>query len=150
MTLDEHQAKLKGVLVELARTQVGDALLTSLDMIAFVKLRLAEGGGNSQGGQFTDYSPIYSKRRQEKGLQVAHKDFNVTGQLYASIQPQVKAASLGVVEVDIIPRGADNQMKVIGQLKRDGNILQPSQQEIDDATQAHQQRRFERASRLFE
>lgn len=118
-------------------------------MIAFVKLRLADGGGKADGGQFTDYSPIYSKQRQSKGLQVSHKDFNVTGQLYASIQPQIKAVELGKVEVDIVPRGADNQAKVAGQIKRDGNILQPSPAEIQDATQAHEQRRFARAQKLF-
>lgn len=149
MTIDAHISSLRLALAELAATQVEDCLLTSLDMIAFVNLRLAEGGGKAGGGQFTDYSPIYSKQRQSKGLQVSHKDFNVTGQLYASIQPEVKAVELGKVEVDILPRGLDNQMKVVGQIKRDGNILQPSPAEIQDATKAHEQRRFARAQKLF-
>ena len=150
MTLDEHMAKLKAGLADLARTQVQDALLTTQDMIGFVKLRLAEGGGNARGSQFTDYSPIYSKKRAEKGLQTSFKDFNVTGRLYASILPEVKATQLGEVHVDIVPRGADNQAKAAGQLKRDGNILEPSQTEINDATQAHQSRRFARAQQIFE
>lgn len=149
MTIDAHIGSLRSALAELAKTQVEDCLLTTLDMIAFVKLRLAEGGGNSGGGQFSDYSPIYSKRRQEKGLQVGYKDFNVTGQLYASIQPEIRAAELGKVEVDIIPMGADNQAKVAGQIKRDGNILEPSQNEIQDATKAHEERRFTRAQKIF-
>lgn len=150
MSIDEHMAKLKAGLADLARTQVQDAVLTTQDMIGFVKLRLAEGGGNASGSQFTDYSPIYSKKRAEKGLQTGFKDFNVTGRLYASILPEVKATQLGEVHVDIVPRGADNQAKVAGQLNRDGNILEPSQTEINDATQAHQSRRFARAQQIFE
>ena len=150
MSIDEHMAKLRAGLADLARTQVQDALLTTQDMIGFVKLRLAEGGGNARGSQFTDYSPIYSKKRAEKGLQTGFKDFNVTGRLYASILPEVKATQLGEVHVDIVPRGADNQAKVAGQLKHDGNILEPSQTEINDATQAHQSRRFARAQQIFE
>lgn len=150
MSIDEHMAKLKAGLADLARTQVQDAVLTTQDMIGFVKLRLAEGGGNASGSQFTDYSPIYSKKRAEKGLQTGFKDFNVTGRLYASILPEVKATQLGEVHVDIVPRGSDNQAKVAGQLKLDGNILEPSQAEINDATQAHQSRRFARAQQIFE
>ena len=150
MSIDEHMAKLRAGLADLARTQVQDAVLTTQDMIGFVKLRLAEGGGNASGSQFTDYSPIYSKKRAEKGLQTGFKDFNVTGRLYASILPEVKATQLGEVHVDIVPRGADNQAKVAGQLNRDGNILEPSQTEINDATQAHQSRRFARAQQIFE
>ncbi len=150
MTLDQGTERIQRLLSELAETQVGDALLTTLDMIAFVKLRLAENGGNSQGGQFTDYSPIYAKKRAGKGLQQQFKDFNVTGQLYASIKPEVKAQRLGVVEVDIVPRGTDNEAKVAGQFKREGgNILRPSQQEINDAIQAHTKRRLDRVKKLF-
>lgn len=150
MTLDEHAAQLRAAIAELAQTQVNDALQTTLDMVGFLKLRLAEGGGNADGGQFSDYSPIYSKARQKRGLQVGHKDFNVTGQLYASIQPEITGIEFGVVAVDIVPRGQDNQNKVAGQIKRDGNILQPSAQEIQDATDAHTRRRVERARKIFE
>ena len=149
MTLGEHSTQLEAAIAELAKSQVQDCLLTTLDMIAGVKLRLAENGGNSEGGAFTDYSPIYAKTRAKKGLQQDFKDFNVTGQLYASIQPEVKGVSFGVVEVDIVPRGQNNEAKVAGQLKRDGNILMPNAQEIQDATDAHTRRRFERAAQIF-
>lgn len=150
MTLDEHGKFLEGAIAELARTQVDDCLLSTLDLIAGVKLRLAENGGNSEGGSFTDYSPIYAKTRAKKGLQQDFKDFNVTGQLYASIQPEVKGVSFGVVEVDIVPRGADNQAKVGGQFKREGgNILYPTDQGIQDTTDAHSQRRLARAQQIF-
>lgn len=149
MSIDEHTTKLEKALADLAKTQVQDCLLTTLDMIGFVKLRLAENGGNASGGQFTDYSPIYAKKRAEKGLQKDFKDFNVTGQLYASIQPEIKAVELGKVEVSIVPRGADNQAKIAGQLNRDGNILEPSPAEIKDATDAHTRRRLDRAKQIF-
>jgi hypothetical protein len=71
--------------------------------------------------------------------------------LNASDNPgRLQRWQLGEVHVDIVPRGADNQAKVAGQLNRDGNILEPSQTEINDATQAHQSRRFARAQQIFE
>lgn len=150
MTLDEHAAQLQNAIAELAKTQVEDCTLTTLDIIAGVKLRLAENGGNSEGAQFTDYSPIYGKQRAKRGLQQNFKDFNFSGRLYASIQPEVKGVSFGVVEVDIVPRGQDNEAKVAGQMRREnGNILTPNAQEIQDATDAHTRRRFERAAQIF-
>ena len=149
MTVDDAENRLKSALAQLAETQVQDCLLTTLDMIAFVKLRLAEDGGRADGSDFTFYSVKHSITRTNKGLQIAYKDFNMTGQLYASIKPEVKAVSLGVVEVDIIPRGIDNNDKVRGQLKRDGNILYPTEAEIDDAIQAHTQRRVAQFKKLF-
>lgn len=150
MTLDEHSAQLQNALAELAKTQVDDCLATSLDLIAFAKLRLAEGGGNFDGNQFTDYSPIYAKTRAKKGLQTGFKDFNVSGQLYASMHPEVKGVSLGVVEVNIAPRGSDNEAKLAGQLKREGgNVFYPTAAEIQDATDAHEKRRFERVRQIF-
>lgn len=151
MNLNEAESKFNRLIEELAKSQVNDALATSLDIIAFVKLRVAEGGGNSEGGQFTDYSTIYSKKRQEKGLQVGFKDFNVTGQLYASIHPNVKSVKFGEVQLDITARGVDNQMKIAGQFAREkGHIFYPTQQEITDAIDAHTKRRVAAAQKLFQ
>lgn len=150
MTLDEAGTKFGNAIAELASTQVEDNLLTTLDLIGFVKLRLAEGGGRADGSAFSDYSPIYSKVRAAKGLKVSDKDFNVTGQLYASIKPEVKAVAFGKIEIDINVRGSENELKVIGQISRDGNILTPSPSEISDAIVANTKRRFERVRQLFE
>lgn len=151
MTIDEAEITFKNAIQKLAESQLADCQLTTLDMIGFIKLRLAEGGGNADGGQFTDYSTVYGKVRQAKGLQVNFKDFNVSGRLYASIRPNVKSATFGRVEIDIVPSGADNELKVAGQFKREGgNILYPSPQEIQDATDAHTKRRLEAAQKLFE
>mgnify|MGYP001612209849 CR=1 FL=1 len=149
MTLDEAETTFKNAIQQLAESQVEDNLLTALDMLAGVKLRLAEGGGRADGSAFSDYSPIYSKVRATKGLKISDKDFNVTGQLYASMKPDVKSVNFGEVRIDLTVRGSDNEIKVIGQLKRDGNILEPSPAEILDAIEANKKRRFERARNLF-
>lgn len=148
-SLDDHINKIKSATSELERTQVDDAILTTLDLIALVKLRLAEEGKRADGSSFSDYNPIYAGRREDKGLQVDRKDFNFTGRLYASIQPEVGVNAAGTVEVFIAPKGKDNEAKVAGQIKRDGNILQPSETEIREATAAHSQRRINRALGLL-
>lgn len=141
---------LKKAVTELAKTQAEDALLTSLDLIALVKLRLAEQGTRADGSNFSDYSPIYSKTRQKKGLQVDKKDFNVTGQLYASMKPELTAEQIGRVEVKLTVRGSDNQMKVIGQMKREGgSILEPSPDELREAAIAQTRRRVKRLTELL-
>lgn len=149
MSLDDAQKNFGRLVAELARTQVDDNLLTALDLQAFVKLRLAEGGGRADGSAFSDYSPIYAKKRAAKGLKISDKDFNVTGQLYASMKPDVKSVNFGEVRIDLTVRGSDNELKVLGQIKRDGNILTPSPSEIKDATDANTRRRVERAQQLF-
>lgn len=150
MTLSEHQAKLNRAATELVGTQLEDALLTTLDIIGLVKLRLASEGKRADGSDFSDYNPIYARQRDKKGLQTSMKDFNVTGRLYASIQPEVLSTQPGNVQVGIVPRGGDNEVKVAGQTKREGgNILQPSPDEIREATLAHSKRRIDRALALI-
>lgn len=149
MSLDDHIKKMEAATAALAQTQVEDSLLTTLDMIALVKLRLASEGKRADGSDFTDYNPIYAQKRQGRGLRTGFKDFNVTGRLYASIQPEIGANGGGKVEAFIIARGAENEVKVAGQIKRDGNILQPSQSEVREATLAHSRRRIQRANDLL-
>jgi hypothetical protein len=148
MSIDEHIEKLRRFRDELVETQVEDALLSTLDAIALLKLRLAS-GENSTGGQFSDYSTLYSNQRADRGLQTGVKDFNVSGQLYISILPEVVSSEPGTVHVDVVPRGNDNQNKVKGQFKRDGNILLPSKDEIKDVTVAYSRRRIVRINSLF-
>jgi hypothetical protein len=126
-----------------------DALLTTLDVIALVKLRLAS-GENKDGGRFSDYSTLYAQKRANSGLQTEFKDFNVSGRLYASILPEaVEREQPGETQVDIIVKGEDNENKVAGQFKRDGNIIEPSESEISDTVDAWSKRRINRANSLF-
>jgi len=149
MSISEHIHFLQSIAARLADTQVDDALTSTLDMIGLVKLRLAEQGLSASGAPFTDYNPIYAQKRKDKGLQVGHKDFNVTGELYRSIKPEISAQSIGTIQVDITVRGTDNQVKVRGQVKRDGFILQPSPSEIQTVALAQSRRRIQRAQDLF-
>lgn len=149
MTIDEHIKLLEEITVELAATQLDDALLSSLDLSALLKLRLAR-GENADGGRFTDYSDLYAKERQSKGLQTGRKDFNVTGQLYASIQPEVASSTFGNVQVNITAKGEDNQLKVRGARHYKGDeVLEVSESEINEVARLHSQRRIERAANLL-
>lgn len=148
MTLDAHILVLERATKELAASQVDDNLLSTLDMIALIKIRWADQGLRADGSNFSDYTEPYAKKRQKLGLKVSAKDFNVTGELYRSIRPEVKSNGFGEVQIDIVPRG-DNQLKVAGQFKKDGNILEPSPNEIQEVTLAHSRRRITRAQQLF-
>lgn len=149
MTIDEHIGFLNRAIVELGKTQAEDALLSTLDLIGLIKLRLAEQGTRADGSAFSDYSPIYGKVRQSKGLQTGRKDFNVTGQLYNSIRPEITGQSVGEVRASITVRGSDNQLKVKGQIKRDGVIIEPSKGEVLEIINIHTPRRFARAQQLL-
>lgn len=144
MGLIDHINNLGRLKSKLDSTRDDDALLTSLDAIALLKLRLAE-GESADGSPFSDYSKDYEDFRREKGLQTGAKDFNVTGQLYASIQPEVVASSSGSTEVAISPRGEENKAKVRGANHYKGDIvIALSESELDEVFEAWKRRRQNR------
>lgn len=147
MGMKEHLERLQRVRRELEATKEQDALVSSLDAIAVMKLRLAE-GESPDGGPFTDYSLPYAKVRQQKGLRTDRKDFNVTGRLYASIQPEVRSASADGVTVAIAPKGQDNRDKVRGAASRGDRVVGLSEQEVKEVLAMHTERRRKRASNV--
>lgn len=139
-TLKEHIATLENAIATLAVEQVNLSLQTTLDGIAFLKQRLAQ-GENADGGRFSDYGELYAMERQGRGLQADRKDFNVTGQLYASIQPELTASNADQVRVNIVPKGRENELKVAGAAHYKGDIvLALSDSEITDMVALHEAR----------
>lgn len=149
MAFDAHINRLKKVLEELQAAQVEHSLLSNLDLIGLLKLRLAK-GQNAQGGRFTDYSDIYAKERREAGLQTQFKDFNVSGRLYASIQPEVISESNNRIETAITAKGQDNQLKIRGARHYRGDeVLEISADEIATVTRLHAGRINDKLNQLL-
>lgn len=136
-------------IADLAQNQAEDALLVALDAKALVTTRWYTLGTNFQGSSFTDYNPVYAEQREEKGLQTEFKDFNDTGDLNASLQPFVVAEDVGKVTVEVKARDRENQAKLNGQAKRDGNILLMSEQEEKIVLDAWVKRRLARMNKII-
>lgn len=65
---------------------MSDILLTmGLDAKALIQQRVQEKGLNASGGKTPDYSPMYKKQRQKKGLQTNYMDLTNTGSMWRSI-----------------------------------------------------------------
>jgi hypothetical protein len=144
MQIIDFKIKLLERKAELLRTRSQDAVLSALDLLALVKLRINRKGENSEGSNFTPYSKDYKKERVKRGAQVAYKDFNVTGRLQANIAPQIENETANTTTVSIGARSKENRDKLAGQFKRDGNILTPNKTEIELLKKVYATRRKKR------
>lgn len=109
------------------------ALVASHEAIALRQLTIQE-RGEGVGGDFTDYTDSYARDRSKNGYQTQHKDYTRTGELFRSIQPEVVDRSPAVVTVEIKARDKDNQAKLNGAFKKDGNILTNTTDELQLVT----------------
>ena len=144
MNVFEFSIKLKASIELLAATQAEDALLTSLDLLALWKRRIQTTGQTSTGAPFAAYSTAYAKYRAKKGLQTSFFDFTVTGRGMASIRPEILSQRVGEVIIRIKASNPGDQVKLDGQEYKRGNILTPSQAEINLALDAYLRRRQKR------
>lgn len=126
------------------QAQAEDALLTGLDAVALMKSRVQQQGLNSESQQFEDYTPDYSRQRKNEGYQVAYVDFTKTGEMYASVTPQVIQADATGATVEIKARTQGNQNKINGQFKKRGNILLNTGEELQILGRAHAERQINR------
>lgn len=106
------------------------------DLAALIKLRIQGSGENYQGAKFSPYTSGYATQRQKKGFQIGYVDFTRSGRLWASVYPDVDGNGAKYTIV-ISAHGADNIQKVEGAVKKRGNILRPSQDELNLAEQAN-------------
>lgn len=122
-----------------------ECLIIANDLLALTRLRVNTQGLDSDGGQFASYSPQWARDRQRRGRQVAFVSFSDTGALWGAVAAKVEASSPGSVTVVITARDALSQDKLAGALvepkrKPRGNILVPTDDEIDLAAEANRQR----------
>lgn len=139
-TAAEYAQNIRARIEKLNNERPKEVLRIASDLIAQVELRIQTSGTNFSGGRFIDYTPDYAKKRQNEGYQVGYVDFTVTGALWASMLPRVTKQGETLVEIEVKPSTADNQTKLNGQFRKRGNILLPSQSEIDNTKDANLQR----------
>jgi hypothetical protein len=140
MLISDLIQKLRDAKAQLIQNREADALRISLDLTALVKLRIQTEGKNADNATFEPYTPGYKKERAKAGYQVELVDFTRTGRMFAAVRPVIKSSSIFKATVAI--EGTDERSKTIlaGAVRKRGNILTPSQDEIDLARNANRER----------
>ena len=147
MTADEYKRNLREARLRLAAERPREALRITLDLMALVKLRIQTSGRDSNERRFAPYTGQYAKYgRQRKGYQSQYVDFTRTGRLWASVVPRVARNTSAATEILVAPRDAENAAKLAGQVAKRGNILIPTEQELEAARAAN----LERIARIFQ
>lgn len=138
MTAEEYNTKIRQALRELDANREAETLRITFDLMVQVKDRIQTSGTDYQGYMFPPYTPAYAKYgRVKMGYQIRHVDFTREGRLWASIQPFTRKKTASTVEFDVAPRDSENQNKLNGQYAKRGNILLPSESEIEAARRAN-------------
>lgn len=105
-----------------SQSQLSAAKIKSRSGSNAVKSKLAKSG---------KFTASYEEIRVANNLQVQHRDLKFTGRMWANIKPHIKAASLGLVKIDINADQSDEIKKVENNIERTGNFLLPSKSELD-------------------
>lgn len=141
MTPNEYQNRIQRAKQLLIENRPAEVLTIAQELIDQVIERIQTGGRNSEGQQFAPYNPIYAQRgRRAQGYQAEYVDFTRRGRMWASVQPFIERNDTDTTQVEIRARDAENQRKIDGQAKKRGNILRPSDQEIQIARDANNAR----------
>lgn len=132
--------RIRQIKHDLTANREADATRIALDQIALTKLRIQTTGQNSENQPFSPYVPSYAKQRQKAGYQVGYVDFTRSGRMWAAVRPFVVKSSVFSATIEI--RGADQRAQdiIAGARAKRGNILRPSQQEIELSREANRQR----------
>ena len=112
------------------------ALRISKDLKAQVQLRIQTGGLNNQGRPFESYVPSYQKTRKKKGFQPFYFDMTRSGEYWADVKEEIVNSTPNEVTVQIGPTRQNNIDKALGQVEKRGNILLPSDDELELAFEA--------------
>lgn len=140
MTPRDFASDLERRVAELNANRPRDVLQMALEFKALIQLRIQDRGYNFQERPFSPYTPAYAKNRQKSGYQAEYVDFTRTGRLWANVRPEVIENTETKTVVEITARDDGNQRKLQGAVKKRGNILLPSQKEIDLLTQLNRER----------
>lgn len=140
MTLSQWIERMEQRIERLFESRTTEGLRIASDMLALIQLRVQSSGQNYQGSQFAPYTTQYAKRRKEAGYQTSYVDFTRTGQLWGNIRPEVIRNSRSETTIEITARTKRNQDILRGARGKRGNILLPSESEIDTVREANRKR----------
>jgi len=117
----------------LNKQREAEALIIGTQLATLIKLRIQETGRNADGAAFAPYVPSYAKRRAKLGFQTQYVDFTRSGRLMANIRAYVANSNDTSTTIHITAREDDNQLKLLGALRKRGNILRPNDAEQNTA-----------------
>ena len=140
MTLSQWIERMEQRIERLFESRTTEGLRIASDMLALVQLRVQSSGQNYQGSQFAPYTTQYSKTRQKAGYQTNYVDFTRTGEMWRNIRPEVIRNSRSETTIEITARTQRNQDILRGARGKRGNILLPSESEIDTVREANRKR----------
>lgn len=140
MTADQYSADLRARIRAMRANRPQDVLRITFDLIGQIRLRVQSSGEDFRGRPFDPYTPDYAKQRAKAGYQVGYVDLTRTGRLWASVRPEVIQSTQESTTVEVAPRGQDNVDKARGQVRKRGNIILPSDEELNIAAQANRER----------
>ena len=139
MTAADTAKTIRANLALLRANREDEVKRIAQDLTTLIKLRIQGSGENYLNSKFSPYTKGYVVQRRKAGAQTQYVDFTRTGRMFASVYPDTDKNPSGVVIV-ITAHGRDNIDKVEGAQKKRGNILRPSQEEINLAEQANNER----------
>lgn len=141
MDAEQFARQYRGRLEQWRANRAAELLRIGVSLAGQIKLRISETGRDSEGQAFPDYVPAYKKTRARLGFQVEYVDFTRSGALFRDVNAYEVQEDGDRATVAITARRGENQDKLRGAVRKRGNILVPSQQELDIAVAAYEERR---------
>lgn len=140
MALERLIERIRQIKADITNNREEDALRIGFDMSALIKLRIQTSGQNADGSAFAPYVPPYAKARAKSGYQVGYVDYTRTGRMFAAVRPRVEKSN--VFSATVVIEGGDQRSKdiIAGAVKKRGNILRASKEEIELAKESNRQR----------
>lgn len=142
MSFLDFAIRLKLVVEELEATREKESILIGRELTALVRRRVQNDKVNAFGSDFTPYTPAWAMIREKNNLQSEQKDFTFSGNMWKNIGVTEVEDSKGVTAVSIGGQTSRAAAILEGQSVRDGNIIEPNEQEIQFVIEAHQERIF--------
>lgn len=141
MEANEFARNLRGRITNWQAVRETEILRIGVSLAGQVKLRISEEGRNADGQSFPDYTPGYKRRRAKLGFQVQYVDFTRSGALFRDVNAYIAEDDGRKTTVSITARRPESQDKLRGAVKKRGNILVPSEDELALAVASYEERR---------
>lgn len=132
MTIDAYVDKLGRDLVAFESDVLRIVEAGAVSSISEVRNRVTSSGSKADGDRFSPYSQRWAKERRKKGLQVDHKDFLFTGDMWKSVKKISSSKDPISVSVTMGATGNENREKMDVNTEREGMgilVLSPKEEE---------------------
>ena len=123
-------------------TRERESIIIGQELTALIRRRVQNEKVNSEGDIFGFYSPAWAKVREDNNLPTEAKDFTFTGEMWRDTG--VLAADNTNASTTVVIGGQTQRaIELLAfNSERDGNLLAPSDEEIQFVTDAHEERVF--------